>query len=90
MKYSYYGETIPFDRRKELNEKVLSLIADGIPETYGITHEDIYNAYTGDGGLHGLERDDYDNYHQFSEAKKNLRTASFLRRPISVSLSPPA
>lgn len=81
MKYSYYGETIPFDRRKELNEKVLSLIADGIPETYGITHEDIYNAYTGDGGLHGLERDDYDNYHQFSEAKKEFENGQFFTPP---------
>lgn len=81
MKYCYYGEAIPSDRRKELNKKVLCLIADGMPETYGITHEDIYNAYTGDGGLHGLECGDYENYHQFSEAKKEIENGQFFTPP---------
>lgn len=81
MKYSYYGETIPHDQRKALNEKVLCLIADGRPEEHGITPEDIYNAYTGDGGLHGLERGDYDNYHQFSEAKKEVENGQFFTPP---------
>lgn len=81
MKYSYYGETIPLDRRKELNEKVLCLIAGGRPEDYGITREDIYNAYTGSGGLHGLERGDYENYHQFSEAKKEVENGQFFTPP---------
>ncbi|MCM1214959.1 MAG: SAM-dependent methyltransferase, partial [Lachnospiraceae bacterium] len=81
MKYSYYGETIPHDRRKELNEKVLSLIAGGMPESYGITREDIYNAYTGNGGLHGLEWGDYENYHQFSDAKKEFENGQFFTPP---------
>ena len=81
MKYSYYGETIPHNQRKALNEKVLCLIADGRLEDYGITHEDIYNAYTGDGGLHGLERGEYDNYHQFSKAKKEVENGQFFTPP---------
>ena len=52
-----------------------------MPETYGITHEDIYNAYTGDGGLHGLECGDYENYHQFSEAKKEIENGQFFTPP---------
>lgn len=39
-------------------------------EQAGITREDIYNAYTGVGGLHGLERADFDSYHAYSEKKK--------------------
>lgn len=81
MKYTYYGETIPPDQRKALNEKILCLIADGRPEDYGITREDIYNAYTGNGGLHGLERGDYENYHQFSEAKKEVENGQFFTPP---------
>ena len=70
MKYSFYGEQIPKEQRGELNEKVLYLIDSGTAEANGITQEDMYNAYTGDGGLHGLDRKDFDNYHAYSEAKK--------------------
>ena len=61
MKYSHHGERIPQDQRKGLNEKSLYLIDSGFPPDCPITPEDIYNAYTGDGGLHGLNREDYDN-----------------------------
>ncbi len=81
MKYSYYGETIPLDQRNALNEKVLYLIASGTLENCAITPEDIYNAYTGDGGLHGLEQGDYENYHQFSEAKKEIENGQFFTPP---------
>ena len=59
MKYTYRGESIPQDKRKAMNEKVLYLIDSGLCREYSISPEDIYNAYTGDGGLHGLERADY-------------------------------
>ncbi|MBD5530690.1 MAG: N-6 DNA methylase [Lachnospiraceae bacterium] len=81
MKYSYYGEIIPLNQRKALNEKVLYLIDSGTLEACSITPEDIYNAYTGDGGLHGLERDNYENYHQFSEAKKEIENGQFFTPP---------
>ena len=81
MKYSYYGEAIPLNQRKALNEKVLYLIASDKLENCAITPEDIYNAYTGDGGLHGLERGDYENYHQFSEAKKEIENGQFFTPP---------
>ena len=86
MKYAYQEETIPQDKRKILNEKVLYLIDNDRCDACSISPEDIYNAYTGDGGLHGLERTDYENYHEYSEAKKRLRTASFLRRHACVNL----
>ena len=61
MKYSYRTTIIPQDQRKALNEKVLYLIDNDSLSTNGITAEDVFNAYTGDGGLHGLNREDYDN-----------------------------
>ncbi len=62
MKYQKQEITLTLEQRKQLNEKVLYLIDSGAKEA-DFTGEDIYNAYTGDGGLHGLERGDFENYH---------------------------
>ena len=72
MKYSYLGQRIPKEARKELNEKIIHLVTSNQAEAAGITREDIYNAYTGDGGLHGLHMADFDNYAEFSKAKKEI------------------
>ncbi|MCA5577276.1 N-6 DNA methylase [Enterocloster clostridioformis] len=81
MKYSYQEEPIPQDKRKSLNEKVLYLIDNDSSDSCSISPADIYNAYTGDGGLHGLERDDYENYHAYSEAKKEIENGQFFTPP---------
>lgn len=77
MKYAYMGQNIPFEARKELNEKILHLVTSEQAEAAGITREDIYNAYTGDGGLHGLHMADFDNYAEFSQAKKEIENGQF-------------
>lgn len=46
-----------------------------------MTDEDIFNRYTGDGGLHGLRRSDYENYNAFSAAKKELENGQFFTPP---------
>lgn len=76
-KYRYLNESIPQDQRKDINEKILCLIDSGKAEDSGITQEDIFNAYTGDGGLHGLNYADYRNYHAYSEAKKDIEQGQF-------------
>ena len=81
MKYKYCPGPTDTESRKTLNEKVLYLIDSGTVVRAGITGEDIYNAYTGDGGLHGLERKDYDNYHSYSEAKKEIENGQFFTPP---------
>ena len=81
MKYEYHPGPTDVEGRKTLNEKVLYLIDSGIAAQTGITREDIYNAYTGDGGLHGLERKDYENYHIYSEAKKEIENGQFFTPP---------
>ena len=58
MKYIARDERIPQDRRRELNDKILYLIDADLAEASGVSREDIYHAYTGDGGLHGLQRSD--------------------------------
>ena len=81
MKYKYLNERIPTASRKAVNEKVLYLIDSKSTVANGISAEDIYNVYTGDGGLHGLDRKDYDNYHQYSEAKKEIEHGQFFTPP---------
>lgn len=81
MKYIARNEHIPQERRRELNDKILYLIDAGLTEEADISREDIYNAYTGDGGLHGLQRSDYDSYSDFSDAKKEIENGQFFTPP---------
>jgi len=81
MKYAFHNEIIPQESRQELNDKILYLVEQDLAEQSGITCEDIYNAYTGDGGLHGLKRYDFANYHEFSEAKKEIENGQFFTPP---------
>lgn len=77
MKFKNYNQTIPQDKRKEINEKILYLIDNKLCEQNNITPEIVYNSYTGDGGLHGLNFKDFDNFHSFTEAKKEIENGQF-------------
>lgn len=80
-KYHYQSEQIPQDQRKAINDKILFLIDFGKAEESGITQEDIFNAYTGDGGLHGLKLSDYANYHDYASDKKEIENGQFFTPP---------
>lgn len=77
MKYMTRETPLTLEQRQALNKKVLYLIDSDTAETSGITREDIYNAYTGDGGLHGLKSGDFENYHDYSTAKKEIENGQF-------------
>lgn len=81
MKYVYSPAPKDPVQRRSLNEKVLYLIESGKAADAGITDDDLFNAYTGEGGLHGLDRGDYKNYHAYSEAKKELENGQFFTPP---------
>jgi len=81
MKYAQQETNLTREQRKTLNEKVLYLIDSNSVEQAGITSEDIYNAYTGEGGLHGLERADFDSYYAYSEKKKEIENGQFFTPP---------
>lgn len=81
MKYITRNEPIPQNKRRELNDKILYLIDSGGAESHGITREDVYNAYTGDGGLHGLKRSDFGSYAAYSSAKKEMENGQFFTPP---------
>jgi len=75
QKYNILDVSIPQDKRAEINEKIIGLISSG--NMQGITTEEVFNCYTGIGGLHGLKREDYDSYHAYSEAKKEIEHGQF-------------
>ena len=81
MKYKIYQSSVKQKDREEFNRKLLKLIDNKETEKYGITGDDVYNAYTGDGGLHGLNRKDYDSYYTYSEEKKNIENGQFFTPP---------
>ena len=72
---------IPHEMRGEINEKILYLINTHTAEESGITKEDIFNCYTGNGGLHGLDRKDYASFHEYTQAKKEKESGQFFTPP---------
>lgn len=74
MKYINENVNIPQENRKEINEKLLYVIENNLDI---VTKQDVYSNYTGDGGLHGLNFDDYGNYGSFSQAKKEIECGQF-------------
>ena len=74
MKYIANDVKIRLPDRKELNQRCLNALSgDGPP----MTPDEIFCSYTGVGGLHGLNYVDYGNYHDFSEAKKEIEQGQF-------------
>ena len=74
MQYQIIPQTIPFDRRAEINEKILHTIDI---DSGQLPKEVIYNCYTGKGGLHNLKQSDFSNYHEYSQAKKEIEMGQF-------------
>lgn len=81
MKYNLPTENIPQSEREEINKKILYLIENDKCETEGITKQDIYEAYTGDGHLHNLKFDDFNNFHEYSETKREIEKGQFYTAP---------
>ena len=87
MKYAVYNASVPQEKREKVNEKLLYLIDNSKAEAYGISGDDIYNLYTGNGGLHNLQMKDYENYAMYSEAKKDVENGQFFTPPMLCQLT---
>lgn len=72
--YKDLQPTIPTTRRTEINEKILFCIDT---HNTAITPEIAYDCYTGVGGLHDLSFNDYSNFHNYTEAKKEFEMGQF-------------
>ena len=74
-KYNASSSVIPQNKREEINTKILYIIENKL--SVNITGEDIYNGYTGIGGLHGLNKSDYNNFRAYTEAKQEIENGQF-------------
>lgn len=81
--YPILNITIPQEKRKEINAKILYVIDNNITNT-PITKEIIFNTFTGEGALHGLNYKDFNSYYEFSNAKKEIELAQFFT-PLQLS-----
>ena len=72
--YKIIQHQIPQSRRAEINEKILYSIHSN---NGSVPPETVYNSYTGLGGLHNLQQSDFENYHEYSKAKKEFEMGQF-------------
>lgn len=75
MKYPLSSEVIPQAKRAEINSKIIRLIQQGQADK--ISADAIFQAYTGVGGLHGLERENFDSFYAFTQAKQAIENGQF-------------
>lgn len=75
MKYRTLDLSVPFEKREQYNKKLVALVQAG--NLQGITAEEVFNVYTGKGRLHGLSRNEFENYYKYSEAKKEFEQGQF-------------
>lgn len=76
MIYKNNNVIVPKDKREEINKKILSIINTNDTEC-GITKQDIYDCYTGNGALHDCNRQDFDSYQKYAEAKQEFENGQF-------------
>lgn len=74
MIYPIIPQKIPQNKRADINDKIIGTISRGKKD---ISNTDIYNSYTGIGGLHNLSRSDYANYNEYAEAKREYEMGQF-------------
>ncbi len=78
MKYKIESQIIPKDFRSNINEKIIHIISNNLDEgKTGITKNDIFNSYTGKGGLHNLNYNDYNNYYAYKKDKQEIEQGQF-------------
>lgn len=66
---------MPFNERAAYNETIVATIQSG--NTEGLTPEEVFNCFSGRGGLHGLERKSYGSYYSYATAKKEAEQGQF-------------
>lgn len=73
--YSNLNITVPESKRAQYNTKIVQLITSSTATE--ITKEEMFNLFTGKGGLHGLRLEDFDNYYEYAQAKKEYEAGQF-------------
>jgi len=75
MKYNRQAVRMTAELRQYWNQTIADCIENGkITDTEA---EEVFNRYTGKGGLHGLDRQEFENYYQYSSKKKEIEQGQF-------------
>jgi hypothetical protein len=74
MKYKNLNLSLSDEQREEYNERIASLIYRCSKR---LDAEEVYNQYTGKGKLHHLQLSDFNNYHEYAEAKRSIEQGQF-------------
>ncbi len=77
MKYQFIKTPLTKAQREFFNKQIIADLETGQP----IDSKEIFQNYTGIGGLHGLKYTDFDNFHDFTEAKKEFEFGQFFTPP---------
>ena len=72
--YKIINQSVPKSKRAKTNEQIL---ADILKKAKSLKPETVYNTYTGLGGLHNLRQADFENYYEYSQAKKEFEIGQF-------------
>jgi len=75
--YKEKAVLIPKDKREFVNKTILDLIRSRKTEQNNLSREDIFNSYTGKGGLHGLNIKDFYSFAEYTAEKKNIEQGQF-------------
>lgn len=76
MKITTKEIALTVEQRIAINDK-LSYLASSGQLTKTLSREEIFNFYSGKGGLHGLQFKDYDCFHNYTKAKQELEMGAF-------------
>lgn len=74
MLYQPLQENLTKEQRKALNRHIIDVLHDG---SIKLEASDIFNAFTGRGGLHDVNFKDFDNYAKYADAKKLYEEGQF-------------
>jgi len=77
MKYQAQPYAIAVPQRREINETIVSVVRQGLTDDYNLSQEEIYNGYTGKGGLHGLKKEEFPSFHAYTQKKQEREEGQF-------------
>lgn len=75
MNYTYIPKPVPLLEREQVNRNIIESILSG--NTASLDRETVFSTYTGKGGLHGLNLEDFNNYFEYAAAKKVIEKGQF-------------
>lgn len=78
--YNYKKVSLNKEKRKEVNQKIFDIINNA--QGHKLKKEDVFNYFTGNGGLHNENIKNHNSFYEYSEAKKEIEQDQFFTSPL--------